>query len=95
MLLMSLFPFLLQSIVIIKIINVVLEFLRDVPKKISDQENDFDKIAVFKIFCNDNIVIFSAIENSFSKKKITVIRYSNSWRWRLNQEELPATFRSF
>ena len=95
MLLMSLFPFLLQSIVIIKMINVVLEFLRDVPKKISDQENDFDKIAVFKIFCNDNIVIFSAIENSFSKKKITVIRYSNSWRWRLNQEELPATFRSF
>lgn len=76
-------------------INVVLEFLRDVPKKISDQENDFDKIAVFKIFCNDNIVIFSAIENSFSKKKITVIRYSNSWRWRLNQGELPATFRSF
>ena len=76
-------------------INVVLEFLRDVPKKISDQENDFDKIAVFKIFCNDNTVIFSAIENSFSKKKITVIRYSNSWRWRLNQEELPATFRSF
>lgn len=76
-------------------INVVLGFLRDVPKKISDQENDFDKIAVFKIFCNDNIVIFSAIENSFSKKKITVIRYSNSWRWRLNQEELPATFRSF
>ena len=95
MLLMSLFPFLLQSIVIIKMINVVLEFLRDVPKKISDQENDFDKITVFKIFCNDNIVIFSAIENSFSKKKITVIRYSNSWRWRLNQEELPATFRSF
>ena len=44
------------------------EFLRDVPKNISDQENDFDKIAVFKIFCNDNIVIFSAIENSFSKK---------------------------
>ena len=95
MLLMSLFPFLLQSVVIIRMINVVLEFLRDVPKKISDQENDFDKIAVFKIFCNDNIVIFSAIENSFSKKKITVIRYSNSWRWRLNQEELPATFRSF
>lgn len=95
MLLMSLFPFLLQSVVIIKMINVVLEFLRDVPKKISDQENDFDKIAVFKIFCNDNIVIFSAIENSFSKKKITVIRYSNSWRWRLNQEELPSTFRSF
>ena len=92
---MSLFPFLLQSVVIIKMINVVLEFLRDVPKKISDQENDFDKIAVFKIFCNDNIVIFSAIENSFSKKKITVIRYSNSWRWRLNQEELPSTFRSF
>ena len=55
-------------------INVVLEFLRNVPKKISDKENDFDKIAVFKIFCNDNIVIFSAIENSFSKKKITVIQ---------------------
>ena len=45
------------------------EFLRDARKKVDDQENDLDKIAAFKQFCKDNIVMFSIIEKFFSKEK--------------------------
>ena len=48
-------------------------FLRDVCKKVDEQENDLDKIAVFKQFCKDNIAMFSVIENFFSKKKFQQI----------------------
>ena len=49
------------------------EFLRDVRKKVDEQENDLDKITVFKQFYKDIIVMFSVIGNFFSKKKFQQI----------------------
>ena len=49
------------------------EFLRDVRKKVDEQEKDLDKTAVFKQFYKDIIVMFSVIGNFFSKKKFQQI----------------------
>ena len=49
------------------------DFFRDAHKKLDDEENDLDKIAAFKQFCKDNIVMFSIIENFLSEKKFQQI----------------------
>ena len=46
------------------------DFFRDAHKKLDDEENDLDKIAAFK---QDNIVMFSIIENFLSEKKFQQI----------------------
>ena len=42
-------------------------------KKVNDQEHDLDKVAVFKNFCKDNILVFSVIETFFSSEKFKQI----------------------
>ena len=46
---------------------VVHNFLNDARKLVDDKQDDTEKIAAFRKFCQDNIVIFSVIENFFNK----------------------------
>lgn len=64
---MSLFIFPIKSIKVAKMNIVVHNFLNDARKLVDDKQDDTEKIAAFRKFCQDNIVIFSVIENFFNK----------------------------
>ena len=64
---MSLFIFPIKSVKIVKMNIVVHNFLNDARKLVDDKQDDTEKIAAFRKFCQDNIVIFSVIENFFNK----------------------------
>lgn len=51
------------------------QFLRDVCKKVDDQENNLDKIAAFKKFFKE---MFSVNEHFLVKKNSRNIRYENN-----------------
>ena len=63
---MSLFIFPIKSIKIVKMNIVVHNFLNDARKLVDDKQDDTEKIAAFRKFCQDNI-IFSVIENFFNE----------------------------
>lgn len=49
------------------------DFLRETHKLVDDKQSNTDKIQAFKKYRKDNIVLFSIIENFFSKKKFQQI----------------------
>ena len=48
-------------------------FLNNARKLFDKRQSDTEKIQAFTKFCKDNIIIFSVIENVFSKKKFQQI----------------------
>ena len=48
-------------------------FLNNARKLFDKRQSDTEKIQAFRKFCKDNIIIFSVIENIFSKKKFQQI----------------------
>ena len=49
-------------------------FLSDVRKLIDKNgQSEAEKVAAFRNFCKENIVVFSVIENFFSRKKLQKI----------------------